>query len=434
MTWTINNPPDIIKNKSKEIIQACVLAANSALAKGLTQEEAIFAAMGTAKRLEQSSVTKQVKPRVPQHIQALLNKTVEQLKEPEHKAAINRAFLGKSALPSNQDRTLVSADFNDKNQLVLLFDTGEQLITKAIDIDQSIQQYLSVTTGGTSGPITGLTNPTDFLGFNLSAAHVAGVGELSWNDVDGTLDLGMKGGNVTLQLGQEQHVRILNKTGSTFLSPQVVRLSGAQGNRLTADLSIASNATFADNTFAVVTESILNNQQGFATTSGLVRDVDTSAFPEGADLYLSSVTAGAITNIPPVAPARVIRIGYCVRSHHINGSIFVAILEHPDIVELGSVLITSPQENQVLMYEQSTGLWKNKSVSEGEDVLAKRVDFVGEDIIYKAEAPVGTTDGSSLWRIRKITIAVDGDVSETWASGNSTFNKIWTDRLTYTYS
>lgn len=259
MTWTINNPPDIIKNKSKEIIQACVLAANSALAKGLTQEEAIFAAMGTAKRLEQSSVAKQVKPKVPQHVQALLDRTVQQVNEPENKAQINRAFLGKSALPSNQDRTLVSADFNDKNQLVLLFDTGEQLITKPIDIDQSIQQYLSVSTSGSSG-----------------------------------------GGSI-----------------------------------------------------------------------------DT----------------------------------------------------------LDGVEIITPQDNEVLMYESSTGLWKNKAITtEGEDVLAKRVDFVGEDIIYKAEAPVGTTDGSALWRIRKITIAVDGDVSETWASGNSTFNKIWTDRLTYTYS
>lgn len=88
------------------------------------------------------------------------------------------------------------------------------------------------------------------------------------------------------------------------------------------------------------------------------------------------------------------------------------------------------------MYEAASGLWKNKTVGaiEGDEVLAKRVDFVGEDIIYKAEAAVGTTDATSVWRIRKITIAVDGDVSETWASGNANYDKVWNSRLTYTYS
>ena len=432
MPWTLANPPDAVKNKPKHVIEACVLAANSALAKGLTEEEAIFACLGAAKRTEAQSVTKTVKRPVPQHIQALLERKIQ---EPETQAKINSVFLGKSALPADKERTLVQADFNSKNQLVLTFDTGEKITTSAPNIEQNIEQYLSVSTGGTSGPITGLTNPTDFLGFNLSAGHVAGVGELSWNDTDGTLDLGMKGGNVTLQLGQEQHVRILNNTASDMSAPQVVRLSGAQGNRLTAALSIASNATFADNTFAVVTESILKNQQGFATTSGLVRDVDTSAFPEGSDLYLSGTVAGAITHIVPTAPSRIIRVGYCVRSHHINGSIFVAVLEHPDIVELGSTLITSPQNNEVLMYESATGLWKNKAITqEGDEVLSKRINFVGEDIIYKGEAPVGSLDSSSFWRIRKIIIAADGDVTEIWANGNSNYDKVWNDHLTYTYS
>lgn len=432
MPWTLANPPDAVKNKPKHVIEACVLAANSALAKGLTEEEAIFACLGATKRTEASSITKTVKRPVPQHIQALLERKVQ---EPETQRAINSVFLGKSALPADKERTLVQADFNSKNQLVLTFDTGEKITTSAPNIEQNIEQYLSVSTGSTSTG-AGLTNPVDYLEFNQAAGLTATTGQLTWNETDGTLDLGMKGGNVTLQLGQEQHVRVLNNTASDMVSPQVIRLSGAQGNRLTAALSIASNATFADNTFAVVTENIAKNQQGFATTSGLVRDVDTSAFPEGSDLYLSGTVAGAITHIVPVSPSRIIRIGYCVRSHHINGSIFVAVLEHPDIVELGSTLITTPQNGEVLMYEAASGLWKNKTVGaiEGDEVLAKRVDFVGEDIIYKAEAAVGTTDATSVWRIRKITIAVDGDVSETWASGNANYDKVWNSRLTYTYS
>lgn len=72
----------------------------------------------------------------------------------------------------------------------------------------------------------------------------------------------------------------------------------------------------------------------------------------------------------------------------------------------------------------------------GDDDMAysKRVDFVGETVIYRGEAPVGSAENSAVWRIRKILIAVDGDVTETWADGVSSFTKTWDLRTTYNYS
>jgi len=71
-----------------------------------------------------------------------------------------------------------------------------------------------------------------------------------------------------------------------------------------------------------------------------------------------------------------------------------------------------------------------------EDVMyAKRVDFISDNLLYKGEAIPGTLDSTSVWRIRKITIAAsDSDVVETWADGNDNFDNVWNDRLTYTYS
>lgn len=71
--------------------------------------------------------------------------------------------------------------------------------------------------------------------------------------------------------------------------------------------------------------------------------------------------------------------------------------------------------------------------SEEEMVYSKRIDFVTDDIIYKAEATAGTPELSAGWRIRKVVISPDGDVSETWASGSTNFDKVWADRSTYTY-
>ena len=64
------------------------------------------------------------------------------------------------------------------------------------------------------------------------------VGTLTWNDTDGTADLILKGGNVTLQLGQEEVLRVVNKTGATLNEAdfRAVRIrsvaeGGAQGQR-----------------------------------------------------------------------------------------------------------------------------------------------------------------------------------------------------------
>ena len=429
MPWTLANPPDAVKNKPKHVIEACVLAANSALAKGLTEEEAIFACLGAAKRTEAQSVTKTVKRPVPQHIQALLERKIQ---EPETQAKINSVFLGKSALPADKERTLVQADFNSKNQLVLTFDTGEKITTSAPNIEQNIEQYLSVSTGGT----VGLTNPVDYIEFNQTAEVVVDTGQLAWNAVDGTLDLGLLGGNVTLQIGQEQIVRFVNHTAVNFAEMQVVRIVGAQGNRLSADLAQSNSEVNSNTTFAVVTEPILKNQQGYATVSGLVRDVNTSGFPEGAVLYLSPFVAGGITHILPVSPNRNVRVGYCVRSHATVGSIFVNIINDPELNELPDVLVQTPQNGEVLTYEASTGLWKNKAAGaiEGDEVLSKRTDFVGETTIYKGEAQVGASEGSAVWRIRQLLIGVDGDVTEIWAGGTALYDEVWTSRLTYSYS
>jgi hypothetical protein len=65
---------------------------------------------------------------------------------------------------------------------------------------------------------------------------------------------------------------------------------------------------------------------------------------------------------------------------------------------------------------------------------SKRIDFVGEEIIYRGEAVVGTGEGVALWRIRKIVLSADGDVAETWAGGTAAFDKTWNLRTTYNYS
>ena len=198
--------------------------------------------------------------------------------------------------------------------------------------------------------------------FDTVTPPVVGVGEMGWNISEGTVDLGLVGGNVTLQVGQEEVVRILNRTGLTMTDLQVVRITGAQGNRLTAALAQANNETNSATSLAVVTEHILNNQQGFATRGGLVNNVDTSAFPEGAALWLSPTVAGGVTATKPVAPDHLVLVGWCVRQHATVGKIYVHIQNGYELDELHNVLVTAPIADDTILYDPVLQIWKNAPV------------------------------------------------------------------------
>ena len=142
--------------------------------------------------------------------------------------------------------------------------------------------YLKVKlVGGPVGPFvpyTGATANVDLGEYEIKAGQLeldqtptgtAGVAVMRWNDQDGTADLGLKGGNVTLQVGQEQVTRVVNKTGVNLLEAnyQAVRVDGAQGNRLKVALAQANNDANSADTLGLVTETINNNQEGFVTVS-----------------------------------------------------------------------------------------------------------------------------------------------------------------------
>jgi len=234
-------------------------------------------------------------------------------------------------------------------------------------------------------PYTGATQDVDLGEYELKAGQVefdqtptgtAGVAVMRWNNTDGTVDLGLKGGNVTLQLGQEQLVRVVNKTATNInlleANYQAVRVTGAQGQRLKVDLAQATNDALSAETIGLVTETINNNQEGFITTSGLVRGINTTGslqsetWADGDVVYLSPTTAGRITNVKPSAPNHLIIIGYVVSAHATQGSIFVKVDNGYELDELHNVAISTPLNNQSLVYESATTLWKNKALTTAE--------------------------------------------------------------------
>lgn len=203
--------------------------------------------------------------------------------------------------------------------------------------------------------------------FDQSPTGTAGEAVMRWNNTDGTVDIGMKGGNVTLQVGQEQLARVVNKTSPLIdlleSNYQAVRIYSATGQRLSVRLAKADSDANSASTLGIVTETIAQNQEGFITTSGQVREINTTGslqgetWADGDILYLSGTTAGAITNVKPSAPIHTVIIGYVEYAHAIHGKIFVKVDNGYELDELHNVLITSPTGGASLEYQSSTSLW-----------------------------------------------------------------------------
>jgi nitrogen fixation protein len=233
-------------------------------------------------------------------------------------------------------------------------------------------------------PYTGATNDLDLGTYNLNADHIslnvspsgAGfvVGATQWNNDLGSSQTLLKGGNVTLKNGVDLVARIVNKvqpnTTLTKASYQVVRVTGASGQRLAVDLAQANNDLNSADTLGVVTETIATNQEGFILTVGQLLDVNTTGslqgetWNDGDVLYLSPTTAGRMTNIKPNgATGHIVVLGYVEYAHANQGKIYVKIMNGWELDELHNVFINTPVNNDLLVYETSSDLWKNKSLS-----------------------------------------------------------------------
>lgn len=199
------------------------------------------------------------------------------------------------------------------------------------------------------------------LGFSPAPSPpvVGAPGVVVWNDTDGTLDLGLKGGNVTLQIGQEEVMLVKHADNTGIVEGEAYYFVGSSGVNKTVRKAQANSDATSDTTLGLATESASGGDKAFLTTFGLVRNINTNALTEGAEVFLSPSVAGGLTATRPIAPNHAVRIGYCVRKSATVGSIFVTINTGARLSTLHDVRITSLTGGDTLKYDGALGYWKN---------------------------------------------------------------------------
>ena len=178
----------------------------------------------------------------------------------------------------------------------------------------------SIVTVSDAGAVSGVINET----FTPVTAPAYAEGRVFYDTDAKTLCYYNDNNQMTVNIGQENIVRVRNQTGADLTNGTVVYISGATGNTPTVAKAIATSFATAD-IIGVLTTDIANNGFGYATTTGLVNGIDTSAFTEGDAVFLSATTAGTFTATEPSRPNYSIQVGVILRANPSVGTLLVAI-------------------------------------------------------------------------------------------------------------
>ena len=208
-----------------------------------------------------------------------------------------------------------------------------------------------------------LTN-VQYIDFNTTTSYAPSAGRLTWDIESGTLDLGLTG-TVNLLIGQRTVAQVYNNSGVTLPKGKAVKVTGASGQRLTGALAQADSDSDSATIFGLMLETVSNLGTGYVATDGVVNNVDTAAYSDGAIVYLSPVSAGELTPTKPVAPQHLVQMGYIVKGGSVGaGSIYVKVQNGYELGELHNVKTSaevSIANGEVLAWNTSASVWTNST-------------------------------------------------------------------------
>ena len=245
---------------------------------------------------------------------------------------------------------------------------GRGIESAYIAADGSLVLTLTDGTELDVGPLTGLSVASEGntyvigQGNKATSIYLDGMaGPAVWNSIEGTVDFPLNQ-DVTLQLGQEE--LFYAKASEAISNGEVVMFAGAQGDHLLIQKADVTVPGFRQEwVIGVATQDFANNEFGYVTSFGKVRQLNTSGYAEGDLLWLSHTTPGALTNVEPALPVCSVLVAAVTRSHGTQGTIFVRPSTTKRIDELCNVQNGTPNDGDVLSYDAATETWKFVNVN-----------------------------------------------------------------------
>lgn len=314
-----------------------------------------------------------------------------------------------------------------------------QIDNATTNILNTQNQFLAIFCDGTKYQILNkqvLQTIFDYISFNTSYAFTGNepAGTIYWNSTLGTLEAVLTGGNVNVALGEQLYSRVRNAEATVLNPGEVVYLFGASGNRATVKRASNIGDPTSSKTLGIVAETIASNQVGYVITQGVIDKMNLgSPYQEGDVLWLGS-TPGTFTRTKPTQPAHLVFIGVVERANAGNGQIYVKPQNGYELNEIHDVLITNPQNNQALVWETSSSLWKNKTILANTfETINKNLSSYPATLNYNNNGDLITiVYNTGAGNITKTLNYTSGNLTSIVLSGSTPAGISLTKTLTYT--
>ncbi len=251
---------------------------------------------------------------------------------------------------------------------------------------------LALTYSGTALPVAnGGTGATTASGALTSLGAIGSVasadGSVTVSQVGTAVDLSV----VTAASTTNVLCQVRNTTGATLTKGTAVYISGATGQIPTVSKALATSDATSAQTLGLITADLTNNTNGYVTVIGLISNIDTSAYTDGAQLYLSGATAGALTATKQYAPIHLVYMAVVEHAHPTQGKLFVKVQNGYELDEIHNVSAQTPSNGQTIIWNASTSLWVAANISAGTGISVTN----GAGSITVANTGVTSVTGTS---------------------------------------
>lgn len=264
----------------------------------------------------------------------------------------------------------------------------------------------------------------------LTANQSVGSGEIAWNSIDGTFDIGLLNG-VKLQAGQEMY--FFGKATEAIANGEAVMFAGVQGDHIL--IAKANPTTINSNPeyfMGLATQNFVQNQFGYVTHFGNVRSLNTSSYSLGSILYFnsSSSASGLLTPTEQSAPNAKIIVAAVVKVHATEGILAVRPHTMPKIDNLQNVNTSQSKSTPVIGDQlmirdsQNSNIWKLLPYQGLRSTLQSFFNSLYQVILISG-SNIKTINGQSILGSGDLTVGGSQNLQQVTDVGNSTTNPIY---------
>jgi hypothetical protein len=216
----------------------------------------------------------------------------------------------------------------------------------------------NVTTDGTlnlkhptTALITDLTSNVEVKLDQLNSVVIGGEKALANEDM-----LVYDGSNWTNQL--QNHTFLYAKADETIAKGDAVYATGTIGNNMFSIRKAQANSSATMPALGVAYQAFTLNQEGLIVTFGRADGVDTDNFQTGETVYVSNVTAGALSNVKPYGPNDLIQnVGLVVKGNS-NGIVNVTGVGRSNDIPNAPIVADEGDINYVYVNDANNDLKK----------------------------------------------------------------------------